>query len=260
LLNPISAARVIPGELIPAAKAAHGAEAILAVLAILIWHFYNVHIKTLNMSMFTGHLHRHQMEEEHGLELAEIENGVTPGYATPAEIKKRRRVFVPLALLATMLMLAGVYWLLTSEDTALATAPRSAQVQVFAPITPTPTAVKTATAGASQPTTSGAIPAGAGSTEMCLSCHGPFEKVFKASAGYKFYDGSIVNPHNTVELKASNPHASGTGIVECTKCHTPHPQPLASVKDVASADLNYCFGCHHQGVFTPCIKCHEGYK
>ena len=58
--NPIATAKLMPGEWIPAAKAAHGGEAILAVLAIILWHFYNVHIKTFNKSMFTGHLNEHQ--------------------------------------------------------------------------------------------------------------------------------------------------------------------------------------------------------
>ena len=95
---------------------------------------------------------------------------------------------------------------------------------------------------------------------FCLSCHGPFEKVAQASADYKFFDGSVVNPHTTVELTASKPHVSGKGVVDCVRCHQPHPQPLASVSDVVPADLTYCFGCHHQGVFTPCSQCHEGYK
>ncbi|HZW02652.1 MAG TPA: cytochrome b/b6 domain-containing protein, partial [Anaerolineaceae bacterium] len=56
LWNPIATARILPGEFIPAAKVAHGGEAILAVLAIIIWHFYNVHIRTFNKSMFTGKL------------------------------------------------------------------------------------------------------------------------------------------------------------------------------------------------------------
>ncbi len=67
--NPITTTRFVPGEVIPAAKAAHGAEAILAVLAIIIWHFYHVHIKRLNKSMFTGELTFDQMEEEHPAEL-----------------------------------------------------------------------------------------------------------------------------------------------------------------------------------------------
>ncbi len=59
----------------PAAKAAHGGEAVLAVLAIIIWHFYHVHIKHLNQSMFTGKLSQEEMEHEHPAELAQIEAG-----------------------------------------------------------------------------------------------------------------------------------------------------------------------------------------
>ena len=40
--NPITATKYLPGEFVPAAKAAHGGEAVLAVLAILIWHMYGV--------------------------------------------------------------------------------------------------------------------------------------------------------------------------------------------------------------------------
>jgi cytochrome b subunit of formate dehydrogenase len=36
--NPLMTLKILPGEAIPAAKAAHGGEAILAVAAIIIWH------------------------------------------------------------------------------------------------------------------------------------------------------------------------------------------------------------------------------
>src|SRR4030065_144924 len=72
--NPLSTTRLLPGDFIPAAKAAHGAEAILAVLAIIVWHFYNVHIKHFNKSMFTGKLTRTEMMHEHPAELAQIES------------------------------------------------------------------------------------------------------------------------------------------------------------------------------------------
>ncbi|MBP1703331.1 MAG: cytochrome c family protein, partial [Chloroflexi bacterium] len=43
--NPLVTTQLLPGQFIPAAKAAHGAEAVLAVLAIIIWHFYHVHLR-----------------------------------------------------------------------------------------------------------------------------------------------------------------------------------------------------------------------
>ena len=75
LWNPIAAAKILPGQFIPAAKAAHGGEAVLAVLAILVWHFYNVHLKSFNKAMFTGKMTPHQMEEEHGEELERLAAG-----------------------------------------------------------------------------------------------------------------------------------------------------------------------------------------
>lgn len=73
LWNPIATARILPGQFIPAAKSAHGWEALLAFLAILLWHTYNVHIRTFNKSIFTGKLTRQEMAHEHPLELAELE-------------------------------------------------------------------------------------------------------------------------------------------------------------------------------------------
>ena len=86
LWNPIATTRHLPGQIIPAAKAAHGGEAVLAALAILIWHFYNVHVKSLNKSMFNGKMSRHQMEEEHGAGTR------TPDCRSdPARARSRRR-------------------------------------------------------------------------------------------------------------------------------------------------------------------------
>ncbi len=93
--NPISTARLLPGEAIPAAKAAHGFEAILAVLAILIWHMYHVHLRRFNKSMFTGRLSEEEMLEEHPLELADLKAGVASRPVDPRAVARRRRVFLP---------------------------------------------------------------------------------------------------------------------------------------------------------------------
>jgi formate dehydrogenase subunit gamma len=66
---PVLASRFMPGEFIPAAKAAHGGEAILALLVIVTWHFYhahlNEHVWPFDMSIFTGKISEHRMIEEH---------------------------------------------------------------------------------------------------------------------------------------------------------------------------------------------------
>ena len=145
--NPISTTRWLPGQIIPAAKAAHGFEAILAVLAILIWHMYHVHLRRFNRSMFTGHLKEDEMIEDHPLELADIKAGLAERPADPKAVARRRRVFIPVYAVVAVLLLAGVYAFVTFEQTAITTLPEPVDVPVFAPLTatPLPTPAPTAT-------------------------------------------------------------------------------------------------------------------
>ncbi|MFQ5343472.1 MAG: c-type cytochrome domain-containing protein [Anaerolineae bacterium] len=130
LWNPIATTRWLPGEIIPAAKAAHGGEALLAVLAIITWHVYNVHIKHFNKSIFTGRQTREEMLEDHPLELARIEGGLEqPAPASLAQ--RRRRVYVPVAGLTSLVVLLGVYWFVTLEVTAITTIPPEPTQVVF---------------------------------------------------------------------------------------------------------------------------------
>jgi cytochrome b subunit of formate dehydrogenase len=154
LWNPILTTKFLPGEFIPVAKAAHGGEAILAVLAILVWHVYNVHLKTFNKSMFTGKMSRREMEEEHPLELELIEEGKA-SYQAPAELQQlRRRRYLPFAVVASVFLLTGLYVFATAETTAISTVP-PAEVpqQVFAPRTFTPTATRVPPTGTPPPPT-----------------------------------------------------------------------------------------------------------
>ncbi len=144
LWNPVFATRLLPGEFIPAAKMVHSAEALLAVLAVVIWHFYSVHLKRFNLSMFTGKLSRKEMEEEHAAELEAIETGqiiVDP----PEVIRRRLRVFLPVASVLGAGLLGTIYWFVTFEQTAITTIPPVETVQVFVPATPTPTNTPTVT-------------------------------------------------------------------------------------------------------------------
>jgi len=137
LWNPIATARFLPGQFIPAAKAAHGGEAILAVLSILTWHFYNVHIKYFNKSMFTGNMERHVMEEEHPQELAAIEQGALRPAPDPVTWRRRMRLFAPAAAMIWLLLAVGLFLFVTYEATAIVTIPRQ-DMEVFTPVTPTP--------------------------------------------------------------------------------------------------------------------------
>ena len=68
--------RVFPKYVLDIAKEAHSDEALLATLAIIIWHFYNVHFNPhkfpMNKVWLTGKLSEEEMIEEHPLEYEEI--------------------------------------------------------------------------------------------------------------------------------------------------------------------------------------------
>jgi cytochrome b subunit of formate dehydrogenase len=137
LWNPIKTTNVLPGVFIPAAKAAHGGEAVLAILAILIWHIYHVHIKYFNKSIFTGKLTRHQMEEEHPLELEKIESGVENVSLATAVTRKRKTLYIPIATVISLIALAGVFYFVSAETTSITTLPPAEQVQILSTAQPT---------------------------------------------------------------------------------------------------------------------------
>ena len=121
--NPITATKFLPGEFIPAAKAAHGGEAVLAVLAIIIWHMYGVHIKRFNKAMFNGKQTEEEMLHEHPLELADIKAGIADRRPDAATLRKRQRIYYPIAAILTIAMLGGIYGFINAEETALKTVP-----------------------------------------------------------------------------------------------------------------------------------------
>ncbi|MBI2953444.1 MAG: cytochrome b/b6 domain-containing protein [Chloroflexi bacterium] len=73
---PVTMTQIVPGELVPAAKEAHGGEALLALLVIVIWHLYSVHLGPVHfpgdISIFTGRISKEKMIEEHALEYARV--------------------------------------------------------------------------------------------------------------------------------------------------------------------------------------------
>ncbi|MEW6409818.1 MAG: cytochrome b/b6 domain-containing protein [Nitrospirota bacterium] len=74
---PTDVAKFLPSEFIPAAKALHTNEALLAFLVIVTWHIYNAifspEVFPLDTTIFTGKILRERMAHEHPLELARIE-------------------------------------------------------------------------------------------------------------------------------------------------------------------------------------------
>jgi cytochrome b subunit of formate dehydrogenase len=124
LWNPIATARLLPGQWIPAAQVVHGGEALLAILAVLVWHFYAVHLRQFNRSMFTGHMSEAEMEHEHPLELERIKAGTAERVLDPAKLARQQKLFLPIAGVVAALLLAGIYWFVTFEQTAITTLPQ----------------------------------------------------------------------------------------------------------------------------------------
>ena len=122
LWNPIAVTNFLPGEVIPAAKTAHGMEAVLAVLSILIWHLYNVLIKHRNFSIFTGKIDRHEMEIEHAIELERLDAGGDPypGLNLPAQ-EMRKKIFFAVSIAASIVVVLVLVYLFTFEETAVIT-------------------------------------------------------------------------------------------------------------------------------------------
>jgi formate dehydrogenase subunit gamma len=74
---PTRVVRLLPGEVIPIAKALHTNEALLALLVIVVWHIYNAvfspEVFPIDTVIFTGRISRERMLHEHPVELARIE-------------------------------------------------------------------------------------------------------------------------------------------------------------------------------------------
>lgn len=77
-----SLAPILPGQIIPAAKATHTNEAMLAFLVIVIWHIYNSvfspEVFPLDTGIFTGKISKERMSHEHPTEYERI-TGMPPG-------------------------------------------------------------------------------------------------------------------------------------------------------------------------------------
>ena len=124
LWNPVLTAEFLPGSFIPAALAAHSAEAFLAVAAIILWHMYHVILKQINPSMFTGKMSREAMEEEHAGELELIDEDRLPQPPSEDVLRKRTRVFIPYATVVTIILVGLLIRFVTVETTAIETVPR----------------------------------------------------------------------------------------------------------------------------------------
>jgi formate dehydrogenase gamma subunit len=217
--NPISTTRFLPGEFIPAAKAAHGWEAILAVLAIIVWHFYNVFIRFFNKSMYIGYLDEEEMVEDHPLELADIKAGLANLPIDPKDRARRQRIFWPVFIVVASIMLAGIYFFISYEETAIATVPPAEDVEVFVPLTPTPLPTPLPT-----PTP---LPAGAAATwdtnisalfeQKCHTCHN--SNTAQGGLDLSSYESALIGGDSGPGVVPGEPDSSQIIIVQAGGGH-----------------------------------------
>jgi len=218
LWNPIATTKILPGVFIPTAKVAHGWEAVLAVAAIILWHFYNVHLKHWNWSMIKGHLSREEMEEEHGEELEKIEKGEIRALPAAEVMRKKSRIYLPVASVISLALALILFRFITFEQTAIETIPPAEDnVEVFLPQTPTPLPTAAATPTAA-PVSTAALTWDGGIGDLfiskCGSCHGSLgglslKTYADAMKGGK--DGAVILPGNAtgsplISLQASGNH------------------------------------------------------
>jgi len=84
---------------------------------------YGVDIKHFNKSIWTGKQTEEEMLRDHPLEMEDIKAGIADRVPDAATLRKRQRIFYPIAAILTVAMLAGVYGYINTEETALKTIP-----------------------------------------------------------------------------------------------------------------------------------------
>jgi hypothetical protein len=218
LWNPIATTQILPGQFIPAAKVVHGLEALLAVLSILIWHFYQVFIRHFNRSMYIGKMTEDEMLHEHPVELADIKAGIAKRPVTTEGVTKRRRVYLPVYTVIAAVMLVGVYFFVAYEQTAIATIPPVEEIEVFVPLTPTP--LPTAPPSPTPPpvtalTWDGGI--GALLESKCVACHNPSSKL--GGLDLSDYQKALLGGNSGPAVIQGDPESSTILIIQSAGDH-----------------------------------------
>lgn len=277
LWNPILVTTYLPGEFVPAAKIAHGMEAILAVLSILLWHFYFVHVAVFNKSIFTGYLSEHEMEEDHATELEQRLTGQVWRPPAPQVSYNRLRLYAPLATLFVVVTVLATWRWLTAEQTAITTVPRvSAEEQAYQPvgleplpIAETPTPLPTPPSVLVIATVAGETPAPAagppsiphpitGAQAQCNTCHAVDSALQPAPPDHAAFDetlctschqpGAAPAETDTAETPAAGPpsipHPITGAQAQCITCHAVDSVVQPAPPDHAAFDDTLCMSCH----------------
>lgn len=213
--KPIAATTILPGEWVPAAKAVHGGEALLAVLAIIVWHMYHVHIRHFNRSMFTGYLSEAEMRDEHPLELAEIKAAADqPPPPRDRWYHARRRSYtIAYGVIAALAVIALAVFL-TSRQTAIVTQDPIEEIRAFVPPAGPPTPVRVSF---DAPLTSWEDGIGDLFALKCAFCHGgrtPLSNLDLSS-----YQAALLGGSTLPAIVPNDPGNSGLIIQQLEESH-----------------------------------------
>ena len=100
----------VPRWVLDCAQVAHSDEAMLAITAVFIWHFYNVHFSPLvfpmSMVWLNGKFSQEEMEEFHPLELQKIAPAEAGSGEQTVEVSTFRRN--PGLIIAQMIIYAAI--------------------------------------------------------------------------------------------------------------------------------------------------------
>jgi len=79
---PETVARYLPGVIVPASRVAHGGEALLAILSVIIWHFYNAHFRPdifpMDRAMWSGEIPLERLRHDHRAEYERVVGAEEP--------------------------------------------------------------------------------------------------------------------------------------------------------------------------------------
>lgn len=79
---PEAVTRYVPGVIVTASRVAHGGEALLAILSVIIWHFYNAHFRPdvfpMDRAMWSGEIPLDRLRHDHRAEYERVVGAEEP--------------------------------------------------------------------------------------------------------------------------------------------------------------------------------------
>ncbi len=134
LLNPIVVTSLLPGVVIPMAKIAHGFEALLVILVLIIWHAYFFLMKRLDAMITIAHPELKEGHRiDHPIDAVDLYDNRDLRKINEDTIETYWRYHLPAYLLACGALLLGAFYFINFETTSILTYASPENVPVFAP-------------------------------------------------------------------------------------------------------------------------------